>query len=91
MGAMASQITSLTIAYSAIYSGTDQIKYQSFASQAFMRGIHRLPVNSPHKGPVMRKTKDMLRNVIRLRLATCEEVGGTLGHEVYLVGLISDV
>ena len=32
-----------------------QSKYQSSASLAFFRGIHRWPVNSPHKGPVMRK------------------------------------
>ena len=30
-------------------------KYQSSASLAFVRGIHRGPVNSPHKGPVTRK------------------------------------
>ena len=52
MSAMASQITSLTIVYSTVYSGADQRKYQSSASLAFVRGIHRLPVNSPLKGPV---------------------------------------
>ena len=51
MSTMASQITSLTIVYSTIYSGADQRKYQSSASLAFVRGIHRSPVNSPHKGP----------------------------------------
>ena len=56
MGAAASQITSLTIVYSAVYSGTDQRKLQSSASLAFVRGIHRGPVNSPHKGPITRKT-----------------------------------
>ena len=30
-------------------------KTLSSASLAFMRGIHRWPVNSPHKGPVTRK------------------------------------
>ena len=55
MGAMASQITSLTIVYPIVYSGTDQRKHQSSASLAFVRGIHRWPVNSPHKGPVTRK------------------------------------
>ena len=55
MGAMASQITSLTIVYTSVYSGADQRKHQSSASLAFMRGIHRLPVTSPHKWPVMRK------------------------------------
>ena len=55
MGSMASEITSLTIVYSAVYSGADQRKHQSSASLAFVRGIHRGPVNSPHKGPVTRK------------------------------------
>ena len=36
MSAMASQITSLTIAYSTVYSGADQGKYQSTASLAFV-------------------------------------------------------
>ena len=35
--------------------GADQWKYQSSVSLAFVRGIHRGPVNSPHKGPVTRK------------------------------------
>ena len=55
MGAMASQITNLTIIYSTVYSGADQRKHQSSASLAFVRGIHRWPVNSPHKWPVTRK------------------------------------
>ena len=52
MGAMASQITSLTIVYSTVYSDADQRKHQSSASLAILRGIHRGPVNSPHKWPV---------------------------------------
>ena len=55
MGTIASQITSLTIVYSTIYSDADQRKHQSPASLAFVRGIHRGPVNSPHKRPVTRK------------------------------------
>ena len=55
MGTMASQITSLTIVYWTVYLGADQRKHQSSASLAFVRGIHRWPVNSPHKGPVTRK------------------------------------
>ena len=51
IGAMTSQISSLTIVCSTIYSCADQIKHQSFASLAFLREIHRWPVNSPHKGP----------------------------------------
>ena len=52
MDAMASQFTSPTIVYSTVYSGGDQRKYQSSTSLAFARGIHRWPVNSPHKWPV---------------------------------------
>ena len=55
MGTIASQITSLTIVYSSVYSGADQRKHQSSASLAFVWGIHRGPVNSPHKWPVTRK------------------------------------
>ena len=55
MGTMASQITSLTIVYSTVYSEADQRKHQSSASLAFVWGIHRGPVNSPHKWPVTRK------------------------------------
>ena len=42
MGAIASQITSLTIVYSTVYSDADQRKHQSSASLAFVRGIHRM-------------------------------------------------
>ena len=38
MSTMASQITSLTIVYSTVYSGTDERKHQSFASLAFEGG-----------------------------------------------------
>ena len=54
-GAMASQITSLTIVYLTAYSGADQRKHQSSASLAFVRGIHWGPVNSQHKWPVTQK------------------------------------
>ena len=40
MGKIASQITSLTIVYSTVYSDTDQGKHQSSASLAFVRGIY---------------------------------------------------
>ena len=55
MGAMASQIISLTIVYSTVYSCSDQRKHQSSASLAFAQGIHRGTVNFPHKWPVTRK------------------------------------
>ena len=54
-GAIASQITSLTIVYSTDYSGAYQSKHQSSTSLAFVWGIHRGPVNSPHKWPITRK------------------------------------
>ena len=41
MGAVASQITSITIVHSTVYSDADQRKHQSSASLAFVRGIHR--------------------------------------------------
>ena len=55
MSAMASQITSLTIVYSTVLFKAQKKNHQSCASLAFVRGIHRWPVNSPHKGPVTRK------------------------------------
>ena len=55
MSAIAAHITSLTIVYSTVYPGADQSKHQSSASLAFVCGIHRGPVNSPHKWPVTRK------------------------------------
>ena len=55
MGAMASQITDVSILYLTVCSGANQRKHQGSASLAFVRGIHRWPVNSPHKGPVKRK------------------------------------
>ena len=55
MGGIASVITSLTLVYSIVYSDADQRKNQSSASLAFVRRIHRGPVNSPHKWPVTRK------------------------------------
>ena len=50
MGAIASQITSLMIVYSTVYSGADQRKHQSSASLAFVQGIQRSLVNSHTKG-----------------------------------------
>ena len=55
MSSIASQITSLAIAYSTVYTHNDQRKHQSSASLTFVWGIHRWLVSSPHKGPVTRK------------------------------------
>ena len=77
MDTMESQITSLTIVYSTVYSGVDQRKHQNSASLAFVLGIHRWPVNSPHKGPVTQKMfpfddeiMSMLRNKIEISISS---------------------
>ena len=68
MGAIPSQITSLTIVYSTVYSDADQRKDHSSASLAFVWGIHRGPVNSPHKWPVTRKNVSIWwRHHVRMR------------------------
>ena len=50
--AMESEITSVSIICSTVCSEVDQRKHQSSASLAFVRGIHRSPVDYPHKGSV---------------------------------------
>ena len=55
MSATASQITGVSIVCSTVCSGVDQRIHQNSASLAFVRGIHRWPVDSPYKGPVTRK------------------------------------
>ena len=55
MGAMASQITSLMIVYSTVYSGADKGNIKAPRHWLFVWGIHRWPVNSPQKWPVTRK------------------------------------
>ena len=77
MSRMASQITSLTIVYSTIYSGADQRKHQSSASPAFVRGVHRWLVNSPHKWPVtqyMFPFDDVITSNFGLVLLWCTEL-----------------
>ena len=49
MGAMVSQITSLTIVYSVVYSDPDQRKHQSSASLTFVRGIPRTKTSNVWK------------------------------------------
>ena len=55
MVVIVSQITDVSIVYSTVGSGADQRKHESSVSLAFVRGIHRCPVISPHKVPVTRK------------------------------------
>ena len=55
MSGMASQITGVSIVCPTVGSGADQRIHQSSASLAFVRGILRWPMNSPHRRPVTRK------------------------------------
>ena len=55
MSEMASQITGVSIVCLTVCTGAYRRKHQSSASLASVRGIHRSPVDSPHKGPVTRK------------------------------------
>ena len=71
MGTVASQTTSLTIVYITVYSDADQSKHQSSASLAFVWGIHRGPVNSPHKWPVTRKMFPFDDVIMNLSAAFC--------------------
>ena len=83
MGPMASQIASLTIVYSTVYSGTNQRKHQSSASLTFVRGIHRSPVNSPHKGPVTRVFSHLMTSSCPPFVVFC--CGLVLGNFTYIL------
>ena len=78
MGRIASQITSLTSVYSIVYSEADQRKPQSSASLAFVRGIHRGPVNSPRKWPVTRKMFPFDDVIMKTTDLCVDENGGEL-------------
>ena len=52
---MAFQITCVSIICSTVYLGADQRKYKNSVSQAFVRGIHRSPMDSTHEGLTTRK------------------------------------
>ena len=49
MSPMASQMTGVPIVYSTVCSGANQRKHQNSSPLAFLRGIHRSPVNSPQR------------------------------------------
>ena len=87
MGSMVSQITSLAIVYSAVYSGADQRKHQSSASLVFVRGFHRGPVNYPHKWPVTRKMLPF-DDVIMDLLEYCRRERNMLDTIRALIGMV---
>ena len=77
MGTVASQITSPAIVYSSVCSGADQRKHQSSASLAFVRRIHRWPVNFPHKWPVTRKMfpyDDVIMSTLNINKCTSNKL-----------------
>ena len=60
MGAMASQITSLTIAYSTIYSGADERKHQKLSVTGLVEG------NSPVTGEFPAQKASNTENVLMI-------------------------
>ena len=84
MSTMASQITSLTIVYSTVYSGANQRKHQSFTSLAFVWGIHWWLVNSMHTEPVTRKMV-LFDDIIMMRLWICWVSCGQICGLIYVV------
>ena len=91
MSEIASHITSLTIVYSTVYPGAVQSKHQSSASLAFVWGIHRGPVNSPHKWLVTRKMFPFDDVIMRLPLKqqwiTCMGNWVIWIHQLLLLGM----
>ena len=55
MSAIASEITSLAIVYSTVYSVSDQRKKTKLCVTILCEGNSPVTVNSPHEGPVARK------------------------------------
>ena len=89
---MASEITSLTIVYSTVYSGADQRKHQSSVPLAFVRGIHRWPVNSPDKWPVTQKMfpfDDVIMTILILlpHLSGTSELKSNICCNVWLISI----
>ena len=71
MSAIASHNTDVSTVYLTGCSGADQRKHQSSVSLAFMRGIHRWAVKSPHKGPITRKMFPSDDVIMGLRIIKC--------------------
>ena len=68
--------------------GADQRMHQRSASLAFVKGIHRWPVNSPHKRPVTRKMFPF-DDVIMWSHLMCHGIWGDLvGHFDFVVSTL---
>ena len=88
MSVMASQITSISIVYWTVCSGGYQRKYQSSTSLAFVRGNHRGPVDSPHKGPVTQK-KYPIDDVIMYHDKIMRNINVVIFYGIYCISLSS--
>ena len=92
MDTMASHITSLTIIYLTVIDAEIKKKHQSPASLAFVWGIHRWPVNSPHKWPVTRKMfpfDDVIMQMDNSQSGIYRNLNYT--HDNKIIRMISDV
>ena len=86
MSAMASQIISIPTACSAVCSGTHERIHQSSVSLAFVRENHRWPVDSSHKGPVMRKIFSFDNVIIGNANVFYSAMGPTLPRMIWQLG-----
>ena len=68
MTTIASQITSLTVVYSTVYSDANQRKHQSSASLAFVWGIHRDRWNPRTKGQLRGKCFHLMTSSCKFKL-----------------------
>ena len=95
MNAIVSQITSLMIVYSTVYSDADQSKHQSSASLAFVWGIHRDRWIPRTKGQLRGKCFNLMRSswgcpiCIALALANVSNMSDTtiIFHSLYIVSV----
>ena len=76
MSTMASQITSLTIVYSTIYSGAEQRLHQSSTSLAFVRGIQ-----GTSEFPSAQMASNSENNFHLMMSSCCKELLWVKGHE----------
>ena len=86
MSATTSQITGVSNFCSTVCYGADQIKHQSSVSLAFVRGIHRPPVDSTHKEPVRRKMFPFDDAIMTHTLCVCFVV--CAGSVTVITGLV---
>ena len=80
MSSIASQITSLTIVYSIVYSYADQRKHQSSASMAFVWGIHQGPVKLFPFDDVIMIQENAFENVVWKMAAICLGLNVLINH-----------